>query len=225
LKRLCGAGFSLQRRLQAPVRLGESSARGLKSPLQAEACSTMGARPAVLLSAGNQPGCYRVVLDVANDFGELLRTSHPVVVRLRLPEWSCSAEEQVRFTGSSALDALQQRSRVGQRCDQQVRVVGHYRPGVQFVKAIGAGGAVNMRADQCGDIFALQPHRACTGGVEMAVHPDERRTRRQVAGRGITALWETPVKMPGDEQRLSVGIPVREAAPRKKFGEGFHVDW
>ena len=40
----CGAGFSLQRRLQPPRSWNGGSARGLKSRLQAKACSTMGSQ-------------------------------------------------------------------------------------------------------------------------------------------------------------------------------------
>ncbi len=44
MPRLRGAGFSLQRRLQPPSRSKDPSSRGLKSPLQAKACSTLYSR-------------------------------------------------------------------------------------------------------------------------------------------------------------------------------------
>jgi hypothetical protein len=55
--------------------------------------------------------------------------------------------------------------------------------------------------------------------IQIPIHPDESRPRRELAGRRIQGLWETAVKMPGYEKPLSFWIAVRETAA------GFwHVD-
>jgi hypothetical protein len=46
--------------------------------------------------------------------------------------------------------------------------------------------------------------------IQIPIHPDESRPRRELSGRRIQGLWETAVKMPGYEKPLPFWIAVRE---------------
>jgi hypothetical protein len=55
--------------------------------------------------------------------------------------------------------------------------------------------------------------------IEIPIHPDESRSRRELAGRRIQGLWETAVKMPSHEKPLSFRMVVR-----KTTAKHWHVD-
>jgi hypothetical protein len=48
--------------------------------------------------------------------------------------------------------------------------------------------------------------------IQIPIHPDESRSRREFAGRRIQGLWETAVKMPRHEKPLSFRKLMRETA-------------
>src|SRR5450759_300517 len=65
--------------------------------------------------------------------------------------------------------------------------------------------------DAC-DWLLSQIDGTTTSGIEIPIHPDKRRTRRGFAWRRIHCLWETSVKMPGQEKPLSFWMLVRQSA-------------
>ncbi len=62
--------------------------------------------------------------------------------------------------------------------------------------------------------FPGEVHRAGSGGIEVAVHPDERCAGVQFAGRRVFCLREAAVKMAGYEEPFFAGVVMGQAAVR-----------
>jgi hypothetical protein len=97
-------------------------------------------------------------------------------------------------------------------------MVGHDRISAQFIMT--QQHAAPQGCDHQGRNGLLrQIHRPTTCLIQIPIHPDESRPRRELSGRRIQGLWETAVKMPGYEKPLPFWIAVRETTT------GFwHVD-
>jgi hypothetical protein len=62
------------------------------------------------------------------------------------------------------------------------------------------------------DGFLSEVHTARIGGVEVAVHPDERGAGIHLAGWGIFSVWQAAAEMAGYEEPLSFGMVMGETA-------------
>jgi hypothetical protein len=97
-------------------------------------------------------------------------------------------------------------------------MVGHDRISAQLIMT--QQHATPQRCDQQARNWLLsQIHRPTARCVQIPIHAEESRSRRELAGRRIQGLWETAVKMPGHEKPLSFRMAVR-----KTPAELWHVD-
>ncbi len=68
-----------------------------------------GARPTIIPRLRHQPRLDRIIFNISNDPPLLLAISHPVVIRLRLPErLPRSVKDSVRFSRTRTLERTQQ---------------------------------------------------------------------------------------------------------------------
>src|SRR5580700_6194997 len=79
----------------------------------------------------------------------------------------------------------------------------HNAPAQRHAAAIRPAGTRSFPAPDTG---------SATCRIQITIHPDESRSRRELAGGRIHGLWETAVKMPGHEEPLSFRMVVRQAA-------------
>jgi hypothetical protein len=212
------AGFSLQPGLRprsgCPVEQALACNGGF-SPCPA----FPGTGPSVVPRSGGQPCYNRVVLDITDGLRHLLRVPHPAVVGLGLPERSASLpDEQIGFASGAPLESSNQLACFDERSGEEVDVVGHYHPSVQFAETTRFR-RDDFSGDEIRDVRLAQPHRSFTSRVEIPVHPDKSLTCGRMIRRRVAALRQASIQAPGHEQRAFLGMPVGQAAG------SHHVNW
>jgi hypothetical protein len=90
-------------------------------------------------------------------------------------------------------------------------MVGHDRISAEFIMT--EQHATSQRCShqaRDGVLSQIREPTACC--IEIPIHPDESGARRELAGRRIQGLWETAVKMPRQEEPLSIRMVMRQTA-------------
>jgi len=168
-------------------------------------------RPSVVLRSRRQASRDGIVLDIPGNTPDLVGAAHPTIVRFRLPEGPpCLANKQVSRTRGSSFDTPHQFARIDKGSDQHVNMIGYHNPSKQFVQTVVIRAIDDVPANQVCDIRPTEPHRTFAGCIQISIHPNECLSRRRVARSGVTALRQTAVEMPCDEQYFTFGQPVRK---------------
>ena len=174
-------------------------------------------RPSVVLRSRRQASRDGIVLDIPGNTRNLVSTAHPTIVRFGLPKWPAGlANKQVSRTRGSAFDTPHQFASIDKGSNEQMNMVGHYNPSQQFIETVVIGAMDDVPGNQVCNIRPAEPDRTLAGCIQISIHPNECLSRRRVARRGVTALRQTPIEMPRNEQSSVFTQPVWEAAA----GEG-----
>ena len=166
------------------------------------------ARPEKFLRRRNQSGPHRIHLDITHNPTELRRVANQVVVALILPERLAGASENpIAFTSRKSLKRLHDFRYFDQRRDQQMNMVGHHHPGMQFVMPLFP--AKNGFDHNGCDLGSAKKARPGASVVKKRIHRDESLSRRELFGKA-PSLRQRPVQTPGEKDCLASGIPMRK---------------
>ena len=173
-----------------------------------------GARPQKLPRLPRQPALHRIHLDVIRDPLKLHMVTDQPIIAFVLPERvSGETQNSIAFEGGESLERLHHFGDIGQRSHQEMNVVRHHDVGVKLVVSFPLSIVDGVDYYGC-DVGASKVKRTCAGVVEKPVHRHEGLSggarRRESAIRREAAL-----QAPGDEDGVSEGVVVRQAATVK----------
>ena len=170
-----------------------------------------GARPEKLLRRARQPALHRIHLDVIGDPLKLRLVVNQPIVALVLPEGlPGEAEDSVAFARGESLERLHQLGDIGQRSHREMNVVRHHDVGVELVVPFPLS-IVDGFDYYARDVGVTKVQRARASAVEKMVHRYEGLSGGGRRGEGAIRR-EAAVKAPGEEDGLSDGVVVRQAA-------------
>ena len=96
-----------------------------------------GTGPTPILRRSHQPCRNRILFDICHNPAEFLLIPHPVIVGLILPKWLAgSLKQQIRLSGRPPFEPMCNLGQRDARQNQQVYMVRHNRPGLQFVELL-----------------------------------------------------------------------------------------
>jgi len=163
------------------------------------ALSPPGAGPRKVFGIHAKPGPNGIILDILHNPPKLRVTTHHVIEAFILPKRAAGpAKQDIGMHGGSPLQRTKQfREPDEWRC-QQMDMVGHYDPCVQFV-VTRRGSAVDRIDDNLCDLRFPQKHWPTSRAVQEAIHCHERLSRAQPRKRPVRR--QTPVEPKRDEYR------------------------
>ena len=172
----------------------------------------IGTRPSIILDAVNQTCLHGIPLDVLCNSPELGFISHPVIIRLALPELlPGSAEKAIRLASSRPFQSLQQFVRGDQRLQKNVNVIGHQNERAEVIMS-QLHAAEQRSRDNFGDIVASQRHRTRARGIQVTIDPDEYLPAAGFSGRRKRTGGDASVQVPSEEEPAILRVKVGEAA-------------
>ena len=98
-------------------------------------------------------------------------------------------------------------------CDQQMYMVWHDHIGMQVVVMERLGRIVNRLDDGLAMRGCRRLTRSRLSRVEIAVHPDKSLARVHLPGWWITRMGQAAMQVPGQEQRPTDRMLVRQTPP------------
>ena len=162
-------------------------ALGLRRPLRPPR-----ARPTEILGRGNQACGDGIVFYISNDLPELRRGANQVVEALILPKWLSGArKKQVGLLGCCSFVRSKQAGQFHQRSDEQMHVVWHDDPRVQFIMP-SLGSVANGNEDEFRNGGNSKEGWSKASLVEQVIHGKKRFTGGQIRGRE-NSIWRQAV--------------------------------
>ena len=172
----------------------------------------VGTRPPIVLDALNQTCLQWIPLDVLYNSPILCFISHPVIIRLALPELlPSSAEEAVRRASSRSFQSLHQFVRGDQRLQKNGNVICQQNERAQLIMA-QLHATEQRSSHDFGHIVASQIHRTRSRGIQIAIDPDEHLAASGFSGRRKRTGGDASVQVPGEEEPAILRVRVGEAA-------------
>ena len=166
------------------------------------------ARPVPKLCGLYQTGLHRVFVDVAGNLPKLVAVTHPMIPGFVFPErLTGETENFVSATGCGTLQPTRNRRQRNAGRQQQVNVIGHNHPGMQFVEsALGFSCHKGIRHKTC-DPGVHQPARS--GGLPIQLPVAFHKRRQDLVAR---TRRHRSIESPGREDRSPFSIPMWEIA-------------
>jgi hypothetical protein len=173
-----------------------------------------GAGPAVVLRSGDQARHDRIVFDVSLNSPKLLTISNQVIVALVLPKaLPCSTQNCVSSFCSCSFQRTDEFGHRDLRCKQQVNVVRHDDPRVQFVVP-QIYSKVNRIEHGFSDHRLFKEGRPGAGLIQNSIHRDKRFSRGHAIGGERSVGWQAVEQAKCNEQRLADRVQMRQASAR-----------
>jgi hypothetical protein len=173
------------------------------------------AGPGKLFRAGRKAGFHRIPPDIPRDPLKLIFITHQAVMALVLPKrFSRAIEDSVGFSRRESLEGMGQLRNRHIRGDQQIDVIRHDYPGMNLAAAQRNGLVVDGVHNQARHLRDAKPGGPRPCFVEKPVHSNESFARSEIRRKAAT-LGQSARKSPGEEHRLTGGVPVRQS-PRMK---------
>jgi hypothetical protein len=189
-------------------------------------CRLISRRPAMIFGVRHNSRRHRIALDISYDSLELISIPYPMVVRLALPKLlSHASQNAVSLTGREAFYGLLNAACRDARCQQQMDVIGHDNPSAKLVHLQAVFPKAQRVDDELSDLILSEPDGAIACTVEIPVYPDECLPAGQAFWCDVALARQGAVQPPGEEERCSVRLPVRETAAGEAHArECLHTD-
>jgi len=171
------------------------------------------ARPTPEFDAIDEAGGHRILLDISDDFVELSGIANPAVPGFLSPEGlSRESKNLVGFVARGALQPAGDRWKRYLGRDQEMDVVWHDNPGVQFVEPTECFACFNGLGDQRSDAYIAEPARSRCVAIKNSIRSRECMTRPRVRfqDRFLFADGNRSVETAREKDWMSFVVDVRE---------------
>ncbi len=171
------------------------------------------ARPTPEFDAIDKAGRHRITFDVSNNLLELSGVANPAVPGFLSPEGvSCESKNLVGFVACGALQPAGDFRQRHPRRDQQMDMVRHDYPCVQFIETACRLSRFNAFGNQGGDADIAEPMRSRLVPIKSSVRGHECVTwpRIRFQDRVLFAHRNRSVQAPCQKYRMAFVVDVRE---------------
>jgi hypothetical protein len=171
-----------------------------------------GAGPEKLLWSFDQPGVYRIHLDVSRDPLKLRSISNQPIVALNLPErLPGKAQDPVRLSGCETFERVSQLGDLHTRSKQEMYVIRHDDKRVELIITQALLPVTKSGHYHVCDLRHPKVQRSFAGVVEHSVHRQECLSGCR-GFRETTAWRHTGMQPPGDEDGLAYRVKMWQTA-------------
>lgn len=171
--------------------------------------------PAKKLGGCDEPRGHWVLFDVPCNSAELGAIADPAVPRLVFPKRLASASENpVGLPSGRTFEPARDCGQGNQGCQQQMNVVRHENPGMQFIEAPASLTIQNLFRDYLRNLGIRQPLRPLRLPIQLAIFGCKSVAGRRVRFQQVFSLayrHRTP-QAPVEEYRDTFGMQMRQSS-------------